>query len=68
MGTEREAWELAERLALETGFDQIIFKNRNKKYIVGRTTRYTYVKPSKIIGYMRLFYRDNKLGARAEVA
>ena len=68
MGTEREAWELAERKALTEGYDQVIFVNRNNKYIVGRTTNYRYISPNKLIGYVRLFYKDKMLGVRAEVA
>ena len=68
MGTEREAWELAEKIALETGFDQIIFKNRNSKYIVGKTSKYRTINPKKIVVYMRLTYKDKILSARAEVA
>lgn len=68
MGTEREAWELAEKIALETGFDQIIFKNRNSKYIVGKTSKYRTINPKKVVGYMRLTYKDKILSARAEVA
>lgn len=68
MKTEREAWELAERIALETGYDQIIFKNKNSNYIVGKTSKYRTISPKKVVGYMRLYYKDNTLGVRAEVA
>ena len=64
MGTEREAWELAEKKALEEGYDQVIFKTKNKKYIVGRTTKFRRLNPRKIIGWVRLTYKDNTLGFR----
>ena len=68
MGTEREAWELAEKKALTEGYDQVIFKNRNKKFIVGRTTNYRHISPDKLVGYVRLTYKDNMLGVRVVVA
>lgn len=64
MNTEREAWELAEKKALTEGYDQVIFKNRNNKYIVGRTTNYKRLSLNKIVGYMRLTYKDNTLGVK----
>ena len=55
----------AEQKAMREGYDQVIFKNRHNGYEIRRTTN-CRVKKSKIVGYMRLIYRDNRLSTRLE--
>lgn len=60
-----EIYQLAEKKAIREGYDQIIFRTKRNGYEVKRTTSCN-VKKSKIIGYIRLIYRDNMLSTRLE--
>ena len=57
--------QTATQKAIKEGYDQVIFKNRKNGYEVRRTTN-CKVKKNKIIGYMRLIYKDNMLSTRLE--
>ena len=57
--------QTATQKAIREGYDQVIFKNRHNGYEVRRTTN-CRVKKNKIVGYMRLIYRDNILSTRLE--
>lgn len=45
--------------AVKEGYDQVIFKSKNKKFSVVRTTQ--HINPNRVVGYVRLFYKDNEL-------
>jgi hypothetical protein len=60
MGLE-EAKRVAHERAVEEGYDQLIFRNKKNKYDIKRITKKDKTRPSKLIGFVRLFYKDHKL-------
>ena len=60
MGLE-EAIDAAVERAIEEGYDQLIFINKKRKYDIKRITKKDKTRPSKLVGFVRLFYRDHKL-------
>lgn len=45
--------------AVSEGYDQVIFRSKNKKLHIVRTTQ--KISSDRIIGYIRLCYKDNEL-------
>lgn len=54
-----QAIEYAQQRAIEEGYDQLIFRNKKKGYGVKRVTK--DVRPIKLVGFVRLFYKDHTL-------
>ena len=63
MGLE-EAIDAAVERAIEEGYDQLIFINKKRKYDIKRITKKDKTRPSKLVGFVRLFYRDHKLSSK----
>ena len=56
----------AEKVALETGYDQIIFMSRKDEPILDRLCEHSFKNPKWVVCYVRVTYRDKKLGTRLE--
>lgn len=56
-----EAKLAAHERAIEEGYDQLIFINKKKHYDIKRITKKDKTRPSKLVGFVRLFYKDHKL-------
>lgn len=54
-----QAIEYAQQKAIEEGYDMLIFRNKKKGYGVKRITK--DVRPVKLVGFVRLFYKDHIL-------
>ena len=64
MRSLEEAKEFASIKAMDEGYDQLIFLAKNKKYDIRRATKTDKMRPSKIVCYVRLFYKDHTLFTR----
>ena len=56
----------AEKVAVETGYDQIIFMSRKDEPILDRLCEHIFKNPKWVVCYIRVTYRDKKLGTRLE--
>ncbi len=56
-----QAKEAAYAKAIEEGYDQLIFLNKKRKYDIKRATKAGKTRPSKLVCYVRLFYKDHTL-------
>lgn len=56
-----EAKVAAHEKAIEEGYDQLIFRNKKKSYGIKRITKADKTRPSKLVGFVRLCYKDHKL-------
>lgn len=56
-----EAKREARDRALEEGYDQLIFINKKRKYDIKRITKVDRTRPSKLVGFVKLFYKEHKL-------
>ncbi len=56
-----EAKVAAQEKAIEEGYDQLIFLNKKRKYDIKRATKVDRTRPSKLVGFVRLYYKDHKL-------
>ena len=63
-----EAKTYAIEKAVSDGYDRIIFRTRKKNYAFKRTTNISQINKKDIAGYVRLYYKDNHLDPRFEVA
>lgn len=54
-----QAIEAAQKKAIEEGYDMLIFRNKKKGYGIKRITK--DVRPVKLVGFVRLFYKDHQL-------
>ena len=62
--TLEEAKVAASEKAINEGYDQLIFCNKKKSFDIKRSTRDKNTRPKKLVGYVRLFYKDHKLFTR----
>ncbi len=60
MSLEDAKLKAAEK-AVEEGYDQFIFLNKKKKYDFKRLTKVKNARPSKVVCYVRLFYKEHQL-------
>lgn len=60
MNLEDAKLKAAEK-AIEEGYDQFIFLNKKKKYDFKRLTKVKNARPSKVVCYVRLFYKEHQL-------
>ena len=56
----------AEKVALETGYDQIIFMSKKDEPILDRLCNHSFKNTKWVVCYVRVTYRDKKLGTRLE--
>ena len=56
-----EAKVAAHNKAVEEGYDMLIFKNKKGKYDIKRITKTDKTRPSKLVGFVRLCYKDRQL-------
>lgn len=56
-----EAKQAAHEKAVEEGYDQLIFRNKKNGYGIKRSTKADKTRPVKLVGFVRLFYKDHKL-------
>ena len=59
-----EAKVVAHEKAIEEGYDQLIFMNKKRHYDIKRSTKADRTRPSKLVGFVRLYYKDHKLFTR----
>ncbi len=55
--------EEAKEKACKDGYDQVIYKANNKKIMYARSSSRKSLSSRKILGYVRLFYKDGDLRA-----
>ena len=56
----------AEKQALETGYDQIIFMSKRDEPILDRLCNHSFKNPKWVVCYVRVTYRDKMLGVKCE--
>ena len=56
-----EAKKAAHEKAIAEGYDQLIFLNKKRQYDIKRATKIDKTRPSKLVGFVRLCYKDHKL-------
>jgi hypothetical protein len=59
-----EAKVVAHEKAINEGYDQLIFLNKKRKYDIKRITKKDNTRPSKLVGFVRIFYKDHQLFTR----
>lgn len=59
MSINEETMQKAIDKAIREGYDQVIFQSHSKKLSIVRTTQ--NINPNRVIGYIRLCYKDNEL-------
>lgn len=62
--TLEEAKKMASEKAITEGYDQLIFRNKKNSYGVKRSTKAEKTRPIKLVGFVRVFYKDHKLFTR----
>lgn len=57
--TIEQAIDYAQQKAIEEGYDMLIFRNKKKGFGVKRITK--DIRPIKLVGFVRLCYKDHQL-------